>query len=454
MSDSILIVDDEEIIRESLSFILSKEGYSVQEAANGKIALEMVKEESFDLILTDLEMPEMKGIELLEQVTRIGPETMVVIITAYGSIDTAIAALRQGAVDYILKPVEFDELIVKVRRLLATRRLKVENKLLRGELHREYDFENIVGQSQAMHKVFETIKKVAATDGTVLIHGRSGTGKELVARAIHFNSKRSGKPFIAVNCGAIVENLFESELFGHRRGSFTGATMDKEGYFKAADGGTIFLDEVSEIPFHLQVKLLRAIELKEITPVGTTLPISVDVRIISSTNKSLAKEVEAGKYREDLYYRLNIVEIALPQLSERLDDIPLLVQHFVAKYAKEMNRDIKGVDNEVMKCLLAHSWKGEIRELENIIERAVIFSDGPLLTKVDLPGLFEQRQDAVYAIDARRSMKEAVDEFERQYIGHVLRTNQYNKESTAKALKISLSSLYRKIEELSIPSQG
>ena len=454
MSDSILIVDDEEIIRESLSFILSKEGYSVQEAGNGKIALEMVKENSFDLILTDLEMPEMKGIELLEQVTRIGPETMVVIITAYGSIDTAIAALRQGAVDYILKPVEFDELIVKVRRLLATRRLKVENKLLRGELHRQYDFENIVGQSASMQKVFETIKKVAATDGTVLIHGRSGTGKELVARAIHFNSKRSAKPFIAVNCGAIVENLFESELFGHRRGSFTGATMDKEGYFKAADGGTIFLDEVSEIPFHLQVKLLRAIELKEITPVGTTLPISVDVRIISSTNKSLAKEVEAGKYREDLYYRLNIVEIALPQLSERLDDIPLLVQHFVAKYAKEMNRDIKGVDNEVMKCLLAHSWKGEIRELENIIERAIIFSDGPLLTKVDLPGLFEQRQDAVYAIDARRSMKEAVDDFERQYIGHVLRTNQYNKESTAKALKISLSSLYRKIEELNIPSQG
>jgi DNA-binding NtrC family response regulator len=333
MSSSILIVDDEDIIRESLSFVLSKEGYRVRDAANGRVALDRIKEESFDLVLTDLEMPEMKGIELLENVSRFSPETLVVIITAYGSIETAIAALRQGAVDYILKPVEFDELLIKVRRLLATRELKLENKLLRGELHREYDFSNIIGQSAAMQRVFETIKKVASTDGTVLVNGKSGTGKELVARAIHFNSKRTAKPFIPVNCGAIVENLFESELFGHRRGAFTGATMDKEGYFKAADGGTIFLDEVSEIPLHLQVKLLRAIELKEITPVGTSIPISVDVRIIASTNRNLAKEVEAGKYREDLFYRLNVVEINLPSLSERLDDVPQLVQHFVRKYA-------------------------------------------------------------------------------------------------------------------------
>ena len=454
MSESILIVDDEEIIRESLSFILNKEGYKVREAENGKIALSLVKSESFDLVLTDLEMPEMKGIELLENVSRVSPETLVVIVTAYGSIDTAIAALRKGAVDYILKPVEFDELLVKVRRLLETRRLTIENKLLRGELHRNYDFDNIIGQSPAMQKMFDTIKKVAVTDGTILVNGKSGTGKELVARAIHFNSRRSTKPFIAVNCGAIVENLFESELFGHKRGSFTGATMDKEGYFKAADGGTIFLDEVSEIPFHLQVKLLRAIELKEITPVGTSLPISVDVRIIASTNKNLQKEVEAGKYREDLFYRLNIVEITLPPLGERVDDIPLLVQHFITKYAREMNKDVKGVDNEVMKALMAHSWKGEIRELENVIERAVIFSEGKLITMKELPGLFEQRQDGVYSFDVRRSMKEAVDEFERQYIAHVLRANQYNKEAAARALKISLSSLYRKIEELEIPSQG
>jgi two-component system response regulator PilR (NtrC family) len=454
MAESVLIVDDEEIIRESLSFILSKEGYRVAEAANGRAAVERLKEESFDLVLTDLEMPEMKGIELLEHISKTSPETMVVIITAYGSIDTAIAALRQGAVDYILKPVEFDELLIKVRRLLQARTLKIENKLLRGELHRQYDFEHIIGQSPAMQKVFETIKRVATTDGTVIVNGKSGTGKELVARAIHFNSKRGGRPFVAVNCGAIVENLFESELFGHKRGSFTGASMDREGYFRAADGGSLFLDEVSEIPLHLQVKLLRAIEMKEVVPVGASLPIPVDVRIIASTNKNLAKEVEAGRYREDLFYRLNVVEMHLPALAERVDDIPLLVQNFVAKFSREMGKDVRGVDNEVMKALMAHQWKGEVRELENVIERAVIFADASLITKAELPGLFEQRQDTIYSFDARRSMKEAVDEFERQYITHVLRQNQYNKELTAKALKISLSSLYRKIEELNIPSQS
>jgi DNA-binding NtrC family response regulator len=454
MSDSILIVDDEEIIRESLSFILSKEGYRVVEAANGRVALDRIREDAFDLVLTDLEMPEMKGIELLENIGKFSPETLVVIVTAYGSIDTAIAALRQGAVDYVLKPVEFDELLLKVKRLLQGRRLKLENKILRSELHRQYNFENIIGQSPAIQRVFDTIKRVSSTDGTVLVNGKSGTGKELVARAIHFSSKRAGKPFVAVNCGAIVENLFESELFGHKRGSFTGATMDKEGYFRAADGGTLFLDEVSEIPFHLQVKLLRAIEMKEVVPVGSAMPIPVDVRLIASTNKNLAKEVESGKYREDLFYRLNVVEINLPPLAERLDDIPLLVQFFVEKYAREMNKDVQGVDHEVMKSLLAHSWKGEVRELENVIERAVIFADGPMITKKELPGLFEQRLDAVYSFDSRKSMKEAVDEFERQYITHVLRQNQYNKEATSKALKISLSSLYRKIEELGIPSQA
>jgi DNA-binding NtrC family response regulator len=453
MAESILIVDDEEIIRESLSFILKKEGYMVREAPNGRIALDLVRKESFDVVFTDLEMPEMKGIELLENISQISPQTLVVIITAYGSIDTAIAALRKGAVDYILKPVEFDELLVKLRRLLIDRRLALENQVLRRELNRRYDFEAIVGRSEAMQAVFETIKKVAATDGTVLISGKSGTGKELVARAIHFNSKRRDGPFIPVNCGAIVENLFESELFGHKRGSFTGATTDRDGYFKAAHGGSIFLDEVSEVPLHLQVKLLRAIELKEITPVGTTLALPVDVRIIASTNRHLAKEVEAGKYREDLFYRLNVVEINLPQLSERLDDIPLLVQHFVAKYALEMNKNVKGVENDVMKSLLAHPWKGEVRELENVIERAVIFAEGAFITRKDLPPLFSH-QDAGYPMDVNRTLKQATEDFERQYIAQVLKVHNNNKELVAKALQISLSSLYRKIEELNISLQG
>ncbi|MBI5473884.1 MAG: sigma-54-dependent Fis family transcriptional regulator [Ignavibacteriae bacterium] len=452
MSESILIVDDEEIIRDSVSFVLKKEGFSVQEAENGKVALEYVKERSFDLVITDIEMPEMKGIELLDHITHISPETLVVVITAYGSIETAIAALRKGAVDYILKPLEFDELLMKSRRLLGERRLRMENKLLRGELHRQYDFTNIIGKSPAMQHVFDTIKKVAQTDGTVLINGKSGTGKELVARAIHFNSKRKDNPFIAVNCGAIVENLFESELFGHKRGAFTGASMDRVGYFKAADGGSIFLDEVSEIPLHLQVKLLRAIELKEITPVGTSHPIPVDVRIIASTNRNLEKFVQEGKYREDLFYRLNVVGLDLPQLSDRSEDIPLLIQHFIVKYATQMNKDVKGMDNEAMKVLLSHNWKGEVRELENVIERAVIFSEGRLITRKELPPFFGETE-GMYSFGSNKTLKEAVADFEREYISHMLRVHP-NKEDLAKALNISLSSLYRKIEELNISTQS
>ncbi len=452
MAESILVVDDEEIIRDSLSFVLKKEGYRVQQAENGRAALEALKEGSFDLIITDLEMPEMKGIALLEHVTSVSPETLVVIITAYGSIETAVAALRKGAVDYILKPVEFDEMLVKVKRLLIQRSIQIENKLLRSELHKEYDFAHIIGKSEAMHRIFDTIKKVAETDGTVLVTGKSGTGKELIARAIHYNSKRKDRPFVAVNCGAIVENLFESELFGHKKGAFTGASMDRIGFFKTADSGTIFLDEVSEIPFHLQVKLLRAIELKEITPVGTSHPLTVDVRIIASTNRNLEAFVAEGKYREDLFYRLNVVGIELPPLSERVEDIPLLVQHFVAKYAKQMVKPIKGVDHEAMKILLAHSWKGEVRELENIIERAVIFSDEEFITKKELPQLAQQPQD-VYSFGGLKPLKEAVADFERQYISHMLRLNP-DREELAKAMDISLSSLYRKIKELNIPSQA
>ncbi|MDL1891810.1 sigma-54-dependent Fis family transcriptional regulator [Sphingobacteriales bacterium CHB3] len=452
MAESILIVDDEEIIRESLSFVLKKEGYSVQEAENGKVALEYIKERAFDLVITDIEMPEMKGIELMENISRLSPETMVVVITAYGSIESAIAALRRGAIDYVLKPVEFDELLVKTRRLLGDRRMRLENKLLRSEIHRHYDFDNIIGKSSAMQRVFETIKKVAQTDGTVLITGKSGTGKELVARAVHYNSKRREKPFIPVNCGAIVENLFESELFGHKKGAFTGASMDRVGFFKSADGGTIFLDEVSEIPLHLQVKLLRAIEMKQVTPVGTSHEIPVDVRIIASTNRNLEKAVQDGKYREDLFYRLNVVGIELPPLSERIDDIPLLVQHFVSRYATEMNKDVRGVDHEAMKLLLAHNWKGEVRELENIIERATIFAEGNMITTKELPAFFGQSTGS-YSFGGNKPLKEAVAEFEREYIGHMLRIHP-SKDELAKALNISLSSLYRKIEELNIPSQS
>ena len=449
MADRILVVDDEQIIRESISFLLRKEGFAVEEAANGKEAYGKIAAEPFDIVVTDLEMPVMKGIELLNKISEISPQTLVIIITAYGSLETAITALRKGAIDYILKPVEFDELLVKVRRLLDYKKLIVENQVLRRELQREYDFTAMVGKSPAMQRVFETIKTVAVTDSTVLITGRSGTGKELVARAIHFNSPRGSKPFIAVNCGAIPETLFESELFGHKKGAFTGAVADKEGYFKACESGTLFLDEISETPLQRQVKLLRVIEQKEFTPVGSSRSMTANVRLVASTNRDLGEEVNAGKFREDLYYRLNVVEIRLPSLAERREDIPALVEHFVDKYRREMKKNVKGVDNDLMRLLMNREWKGEIRELQNTIERAVIFSKDEFISLQDLPGLIPS-DAATQMLDDTKSLEEAKNAFERQYILMVLRKNDFDKGKAAQSLKLSLSSLYRRIKELGI----
>lgn len=449
MADRILVVDDEKIIRESIGYVLTKEGYTVIEAANGKEAYDRLLSEPFDLIISDLEMPEIKGIELLDRAMLVNPQCLFVIITAYGSLETAIAALRKGASDYILKPIEFDELLVKVNRLLSHKKILLENQYLRRELHRDYDFSNIVGQSPEMQKVFETIRTVSTTDSTVLITGKSGTGKELVARAIHYNSQRSSQPFIAVNCGAIPESLIESELFGHKKGSFTGAVSDKIGYFKAADGGILFLDEISEMPLQLQVKLLRAIEQREITPVGSSIPIGINVRFIASTNKDLLKEVEAGRFRKDLYYRINVVEIRLPSLTERRADIPLLVNHFVNKYKMDMRKNIKGVSNEVMLLMMQHTWEGEIRELENIIERAVIFCKGEYITVNDLPD-FLHAGGSIAITEQNESLETAIGEFEKQYILTVLRKHRFDKEKAAASLKISLPTLYRRIKDLHI----
>jgi two-component system response regulator PilR (NtrC family) len=450
MADRILVVDDEKIIRESISFILKKEGFSVAEAENGKAAYEKLLAESFDLIITDIEMPEMKGIELLEHAMHMNPQSIVVIITAYGSLDTAIAALRNGASDYILKPIEFDELLVKIRRLLAHKQLVLENQYLRKELKRDFNFAQIVGKSPEMQKIFDVIQKVSGSDSTVLISGLSGTGKELVARAIHFNSRRAAAPFIAVNAGAIPESLIESELFGHKRGSFTGAVTDKSGYFKAADGGTLFLDEISEMPLHLQVKLLRAIEQREITPVGMSTPVTIDVRFLASTNRDLQKEIAEGRFRQDLYYRLNVVEVHLPSLEDRKADIPLLVEHFVEKYKAEMRKPIKGVNNEVMRLLMQHEWKGQIRELENIIERAVIFCGGEFISLEDLPE-FLHAESGVTVSSEKASLETAMNDFERQYITMILRKNNHNKEQAAQDLGISLPTLYRRIKDLAVP---
>lgn len=451
MATSILIVDDEQIIRESLSFILKKEGYKVEEAGDGEEAWEKHNIQPYDIVVTDIEMPQVKGMDLLKKIRQQTPQTLVVLITAFGSIETAVQALREGAADYILKPINFDDFLCRIRRLSEYHSLITENTLLRQELQRTYDFAQIVGKSDAMKKVFDIIKRVSNSDGTVLITGKSGTGKELVARAIHYNSQRRDKRFVPINCGAIVDTLFESELFGHKRGSFTGATTDKDGLLKVANGGTVFLDEVSEIPLPLQVKLLRALEQKEITPVGMTDPVSIDVRIIAATNKHLDKEVEIGKFRDDLYYRLNVIEIHLPSLQERLDDIPLLAQHFLDTYKRQMNKPIQGFTNDAMKVLLNYQWKGEVRELQNVIERAVIFCDEDFIGIGHLPDYMKPVRSFSSSAEQTDSLKNAVKSFEKQFIQQALISCKHNKEEAAKLLGISLSSLYRKIEELEIP---
>jgi DNA-binding NtrC family response regulator len=449
MCEKILVVDDEDIIRESLSFILKKEGFYVEEAENGMAALEILRKESFDLVVTDIEMPKMKGTQLLEEVKRLNIETFVIIITAYASLDTAIAALRNGASDYILKPLEFDELLFKVRRLFEIKNLLLQNQILRKEIQRDFDFDNIIGKSFKIKKVYDMIKTVAETESTVLITGKSGTGKELVARSLHYNSKRKDHPFIAVNCGAIAENLFESELFGHRKGSFTGAMYEKEGYIKAADKGSLFLDEVSEMPLQLQVKLLRVLQEKEFIPVGHTCAMPVNIRFIASTNRELKEEVAKGKFREDLYYRLNVIEINLPSLKEREEDIPLLADHFLNKYRRSMNKNIKAIDSNAMRALINHDWRGEVRELENTIERAVIFCSGDMVTLKDLPDNFNKdfaEGDQLHA----NSLEICLRNFEKQYILKVLAANENNKERTAEQLEVGLSTLYRKLKELDV----
>jgi DNA-binding NtrC family response regulator len=450
MKSRILIVDDEKPIRESVSLVLSEEGYETEIASDGSEALNLLGEKDFDVLITDLKMPGIDGIDLIKKSLKICPQTSVIIITAHASVESAIEALRIGAFDYILKPFDFDDLILKVQRLLNHKELALENQALRTEVDEKYNFSNIIGQSPEMHEVFNLIKKVCSTKGNVLITGKSGTGKELVARAIHFNSPRKNKRFVAINCGAIVGTLMESEFFGHKKGSFTGAINDKDGFFKIANMGTLFLDEVGDIPLPLQVKLLRAIEEEEIYPVGSSNPIKVDVRIIAATNRDLAREVEKGNFREDLYYRLNVIEIPLPSLTDRKEDIPLLVQHFIKKYNKELNRQIKNPDNKTMRILRNHDWKGGIRELENVIERAIILCEADVITTGDLP---PNMVNAEIEEEIPTRLKEAVAYFEREHIKKILQKTAINKEESANILGISLSSLYRKLDELNIKMQ-
>ncbi|MBU2492792.1 MAG: sigma-54 dependent transcriptional regulator [Bacteroidetes bacterium] len=448
---SVLLVDDEKAIRDSLKLILADEGYTTDSAADGEEALLKIKEFDFDIVITDIKMPKMDGMQLMQEAAKISPQTFFMIMTAFASVNTAIDALRNGAYDYLIKPVEFDDLIIRLKRLIDFKKLSIENRTLRQRISSESGYRSIIGKSEPMKKVFDLIEQVAPTNSNVFIYGKSGTGKELVAKAIHYNSRRKDNIFLPINCGAISENLIESELFGHKKGSFTGATDDKMGLFKVAEGGTLFLDEIGDLPLNLQVKLLRAIEDKQFLPVGGTKPVSTDVRIIAATNQNIYEKTKTGEFREDLYYRLNVVEIKLPSLNEKKDDIPLLVNHFIEKASNEMGKKVLGADNESMKLLINHDWRGGVRELENVIERAVIFVKNEMITVDDLTeNVRGSKIDAGYP-DA---LKEALKNFEKEHINKIIMKFDYNKEEAAKALKIGLSSLYRKMEDLGIPTKS
>jgi len=445
----LLVADDEAAIRESLSEVLREEGYEVTEAVDGSSAIAALQAREFDLVIADLRMPGADGIEVLRRTRDWAPQTLVILVTAYATLETAVEALRQGAHDYIIKPLIFEDVLGKVRRLLDYKQLAWEAQVLRREVESRFDFENLIGKSRAMAEIATLIRKVAPTNSTVLVTGESGVGKEVVARAIHHFSEQRDKLFLPVNCGAIPENLLESQLFGHMKGAFTGAVSAQEGLFQRARGGTIFLDEIGDLPLNLQVKLHRAIELKEVMPVGSTSPARVEVRIIAATNRVLKDEVVRGTFREDLYYRLNVLEIHVPPLRERREDIPLLVEYFVARHNRDLKKAFKGVDNATMKTLLAFPWKGNVRELDNVIEHAMILGEGEWITLRDLPRSLVD--DTVAAIPfSGDCLRDALRSYEKTHIETVLKRTEFDKRHAADLLGISLSSLYRKIEELKI----
>ena len=449
MVGTILIAEDEALPRKNISRVLAEEGYQVYQAADGKEAMEAIDKVDFDLVLTDIQMPGADGLAVLKHVREVAPQTFVTIMTAYASVDTAVSALQLGAQDYLLKPIVFDDLLRKVNLLMEHRHQAWEIQMLRREVNRHFDLGELVGGSLAMQKVFGLIEKVAPTGATVLITGESGVGKELVARALHVQSPRKDKIFLPVNCSAIPETLLESQLFGYVKGAFTGAANSQDGLFQRAQGGTIFLDEIGEMPLSLQPKLLRVIEGKEVLPVGATTPAQVDVRILAATNRDLEKETEAGRFREDLYYRLNVIGLRLPPLRDRREDIPLLIEHLIRRHNVEMKTNYRGADNAAMKILMAAAWKGNIRELENVLERAMILGNGEWITPAELPEGKIPKDEQV--LQTGRNLKAAVRAYEKSHIENVLQETVGDRTRAAELLGLSRSSLYRKMEQLGIP---
>ena len=439
----ILFVDDDQQILEIVSAYLSRFGYHVETAGNGNLAIDKIQQKDYSVVFTDLIMPEISGLDLLRSVKRLNPSTEVVIVTGYGTIESAIEALKLGGYDYLQKPINFERLKILIERITEKRKLLLENIQIKQRLKDRFSFDQLVGKSPKMQQLYEIIDRISTGSPTVLIQGESGTGKELVANVIHQNSVRRDKPFIPVNCGAIAEGLLESELFGHVKGAFTGAIKDNIGLFKAADGGTIFLDEIAEVPPALQVKLLRALQERKIRPVGDTREFGIDVRVIAATNKVLEKAIENKSFRKDLYYRLNVISIHLPSLREIKEDIPYLVQHFIKKFSRETNRRITRVAPDAMDVLIRYDWPGNVRQLENIIERAFALGEGDMICVSDLPSEIRNMDRLSTIDDACLNLVEN----EKVLIKRALQQAKGNKAEAAQLLGINITTVYRKMEK-------
>jgi two-component system NtrC family response regulator len=453
--ETILVVDDEKNYLLVLSAVLEEEGYEVLTALSGPEAIEIQKASDIDLVLTDMKMPTMDGIELLERIKAHDPDLPVIMMTAHGTVDKAVEAIQKGAYTYILKPFDNDRLILYVKKAMAIFQVVKENRRLRSVVESQYRFGSIIGKSKAIRDVFDTIQKVAPANASVLIEGESGTGKELVAKAIHFNSPRRDQPFVAVNCSALAEGLLESELFGHEKGAFTGAVSSKKGRFELAHGGTLFLDEIGELSANLQVKLLRVLQEKVFERVGGVRPITVDIRVIAATNKNLKEEMRAGRFREDLYYRLDVVHIVIPPLRERGEDIRLLVDHFIAKYAGERKQSapVKGVTQDVDRLFYEYNWPGNVRELENVIERAMILCPTDIISERDLPREFRSSLDNALHLDgipAGAGLYETLEMVEKMLIQRALRIADNVQAHAAEILGIGKSGLNQKIKKYNL----
>jgi len=435
----ILVVDDEFSVRDSLYNWFREDGFQVETAENASEALKKLQEKSFDIALLDIKMPGIDGIELQKRINKIAGDTTIIIITAYASVSTAVQALKEGAFDYVTKPFDPDELSHLIKNAVNQRKLKEENIQLKEQIQELAGFDEIIGESSAIQKVFDLIDTVSKTDSTVMVRGESGTGKELVARAIHSRSNRRFFPIITVNCGAVAEGIMESELFGHEKGAFTGAHYRRKGKFEMADGGTIFFDEIGNVSMKMQMELLRVLETKQITRVGGNDTIDVDFRIICAANQNLEESVKNGTFREDLYYRLNVFTIKLPPLRERRTDIPLLVKHFIDKYSSLMNKNIVGIEPKAMDTLVKYRWPGNVRELENAVERAVVVGKGEKITLGDLSFQFDNLAD--------KTVGDSLAEVEKAHIHDILQSTDWNISKAAEILKIDRVTLYNKIKK-------